>query len=82
MLRPLGNRVVVRPDVKDKVTDSGIVLPDNLKEDAPVTGVVVSGNDTVGSGDHIVFSKYGYDEVEVDGETLYLVSTPTILAIL
>lgn len=82
MIKPLGDRIVVRPDKVEKTTDSGIVLPDSMKEDAPVTGVVVHGNATVGVDEHIIFSKYGYDEVKVDDEILYLVSTPTVLAIL
>ena len=50
-------------------------------EERPVSGVVISGNDTVKEGDRILFSKFGYDEVEIDNEKLFVVSEFNILGI-
>ncbi|MCL2337762.1 MAG: co-chaperone GroES [Firmicutes bacterium] len=83
MIRPLGDRVVVKPLPSEEVTKSGIVLPDTAKE-KPQEGEVVS----VGSGrlldsgvrvaidlkagDKILFSKYAGNEVKID-EVEYLI---------
>jgi len=83
LIRPLGDRVVVKPLPSEEVTKSGIVLPDTAKE-KPQEGEVVS----VGSGrlldsgvrvaidlkagDKILFSKYAGNEVKID-EVEYLI---------
>jgi chaperonin GroES len=82
-IRPLGDRVLVRPDEQPK-EHMGIILPENITE-KPKTGVVLAvgaGNvatDTgertapdVRPGDHIVFSQYGGVDVTL-GETHYLI---------
>lgn len=80
MLKPLNNRVVVKPDEVEKITSSGIILASKVEE-KPVTGIVVSGNNEVSTGDRILFSKFGYDEVELEGEKHYIVSSFNILGI-
>lgn len=85
MLRPTNNRVLVRPDEKETVTESGIVLPENVVE-KPLSGTVISISThrelaPVQVGEHILFSRYGYDETKASGETLYLVSESSILAV-
>lgn len=79
MLKPLNNRIVVRPDVIEEKVVSGIILPS--EKEKPVTGIVVQGNDVVTEGERVVFSRFGYDEVKLDGETLYVVSESLILAV-
>ncbi len=82
MLKPLNDRVVVRADEIQKETASGILLADSVKQERPFTGTVLSGNTDVSEGDRIVFSRYGFDEIELDGEKLCLVSASCILAII
>ncbi len=91
-LKPLGDRVVVKPLSREEVTKSGIVLPDTAKE-KPQEGTVVS----VGSGrildngqkvpmelkegDRVLFAKYAGTEFKRDEEELLILSERDILAI-
>jgi len=92
-MTPLGDRVLVKPQVGETTTAFGIIIPDTAKE-KPETGVVVAvgpGKKTdtgatmpmsVKVGDKVMFSKYGFDEVKVAGVEYYLISETNILAIL
>jgi chaperonin GroES len=92
-MMPLGDRVLVKPQIGETTTLSGIIIPDTAKE-KPETGVVVavgpgkksdSGTTlpmSVKVGDKVMFSKYGFDEVKVAGVEYYLISESNILAIL
>ena len=74
----LNNRILVEPEVGEKQTASGIII---LNEEKPVNGIVVVGNKEVKKGDKIIFSKFGYDEVEIDGKLYYIVSDFNVLGI-
>ena len=92
-IRPVGDRVVVRPAAKEEVTKSGIVIPDTVKE-KPQEGVVVA----VGSGklldngdripleikedDLVLYAKYGGTEFKLDGEDYLVLRESDVLAIL
>jgi chaperonin GroES len=90
-LRPLDDRVVVRPLEAEEMTAGGIVLPDAAQE-KPQRGKVLatgpgklldSGNRgelSVKVGDEVIFGKYGGSEVEVDGEELKILRESDILA--
>lgn len=80
MFKPLNNRALIRPDEKETVTASGFILTDSSVE-KPSTGTVLVGNSIVKDGDRVLFSKYGFDEVEIDKEKLYVVSENCILGI-
>ena len=92
-MTPLGDRVLVKPEVGETTTAFGIIIPDTAKE-KPETGIVVAvgpgkKNDNgnvvpvgVQVGDKVMFSKYGFDEVKLKGEDYYLISEANILAIL
>lgn len=91
---PLGDRVVVTPVVPESVTSFGLIIPETASKEKPETGVVVAvgpgriGDDNmhvpvgVSVGDKIMFNKYGYDEVKINGKEYYIVSEQNILAIL
>ena len=91
-LRPLGDRIVVRPEAKEEVTRSGIVLPDTAKE-KPQEGTIVaigpgrvldSGQRLameVKAGDKVLYAKYAGSEVKVDGEELLILRESDVLAI-
>lgn len=92
-IRPVGDRVVVKPAQKEEVTRSGIVIPDTAKE-KPQEGTIVavgSGklNDNgertpleVKEGDRVLFAKYGGTEFKLDGDDLLVLRESDILAIL
>jgi len=92
-LRPLGDRVVIRPLAREEVTKSGIVLPDTAKE-KPQQGEVVavgpgrildSGERIkmdVNDGDKVLFAKYAGTEFKLEDEELLILSEKDILAIM
>ena len=92
-LKPLGDRVVVKPKAKEETTKSGIVLPDTASE-KPQQGTVLSAgpgrlldNGTrvamdVKSGDDVLFAKYAGTEVKLDGEDYLVIRESDLLAIL
>ncbi|MGH2535653.1 MAG: co-chaperone GroES [Thermomicrobiales bacterium] len=91
-LRPLGDRVVVRPLSREETTKSGIVLPDTAKE-KPQRGTVIAAGagrlDDDGDripmdvtvGDQILFAKYAGTEFKLDDDELLILSEKDILAI-
>lgn len=94
---PLGDRVLLKPlSAEDMATRSasGILIPETVSKEKPEQGTVIAVglgrvNDEgirvamqVAVGDRVVFSKYGYDEVKVDGVEYYLVSEQNILAVI
>jgi chaperonin GroES len=97
-LRPIGDRVVVRRLTDEEMgtkSASGIIIPDTVKAEKPEQGIVIAVGPgkwdedgekripmEVKVGDRVVFSKYGYDEVKVGTEEFYLVSSPSILAVI
>lgn len=91
-LKPLGDRVVVKPAPKEEVTRSGIVLPDTAKE-KPQEGTIIAVGPgrmdedgdriamDVKEGDRILFAKYAGTEMKIDEEDLLILSEKDILAI-
>ncbi len=91
-LRPLGDRVVVKPSAREEMTKSGIVLPDTAKEKPQEGKVIAVGpgafdNDgkriaiDVTTGDKVLYAKYAGTEFKIDGDELLIVSQKDILAI-
>jgi chaperonin GroES len=91
---PLGDRVLIEIPSREEKTKGGIIIPDTVNQEKPEQGVVVavgSGRVTengnvipvkVKIGDKVVFSKYGYDEITVEGKKYYMLREENILAVL
>lgn len=93
MLKPLGDRVVIRVLEQEEKTASGIFLPDTAKEKPSQGEVVAVGPGKVQDdgkrvaldvkvGDKIIFSKYAGTEVKFEGSKYLIVSERDILAII
>ncbi len=92
VLKPLADRVVVKPIKAEEMTKGGIVLPDTAK-DKPQEGEVIAvgtgrilDNGTkvpleVKVGDRVVYSKYSGSEIKIDGEEYLIIRESEILAI-
>src|SRR5947199_6320926 len=90
-LRPLDDRVVVKPVEAEERTAGGIVLPDTAKE-KPQRGTVVSvgpgklldsgerGTLSVTVGDEVIYGKYSGTEIEVNGRDVKILRETDILA--
>ncbi len=92
-ITPLGDRVVVKPLSREDVSASGIIIPDTASREKPERGTVVAVGAgkfddgslvpmTVKIGDTVLFSKYGYDEVKIDGTEYFILTESSVLAIL
>lgn len=92
-LKPLGDKVVVQVTEQEDKTASGIYLPDTAKKKpqegkviAVGTGRVLDSGDrnklSVKQGDKVLFSKYGGNEVNLDGEEYTILDEDQIYAIL
>ncbi len=92
MLKPLADRVVVKPIQMEEKTKGGIVLPDTAKEKpqegeviAVGTGRVLENGTKLASevkvGDRVIYSKYSGSEVKVEDEEYLIIRESDILAI-
>ncbi len=93
MIRPLGERVVVKPTPSEEVTKSGIVLPDSAKEKPQEAEVVAVGSGRLldnGTkvaidlkvGDKILFSKYAGNEVKIDDVEYLILREADVLGVI
>jgi chaperonin GroES len=92
--KPLSNRVFIEPLEGDKMTKSGIVLPDTAEKEKPIQGTVVAvGPGKVNEkgermpmgvkvGSIVLFKKYGPDEIEIDGKKYLVGDEDDILAVI
>ena len=93
VIKPLGDRVVVKRIEEEPKTKGGIVLPDTAKEQPQKGKVIAVGSGRildngqkvpleVKEGDIVVFAKYGGTEIEIDGEEYVILSERDLLAVL
>ena len=90
-IKPLEDRILVRPEEGEETTASGIVIPDTAKEKPQEGEVVAVGPGRfedgkrvpvdVKTGDRVLYSKYGGTEVKVGGEEYLVLSARDVLAI-
>ena len=92
-LRPLADRVVVKPLEREEMTKSGIVLPDTAKEKPQEGTIEAVGNGRfneqsgkrveldVKVGDRVMYAKYAGSEVKIDEVEYLILSEKDILAV-
>jgi chaperonin GroES len=86
-MKPIGDRVIVKPAPADEKTKGGIIIPDTVKE-KPQRGEVVAvgpGKDgnlmTVQVGDIVLYGKYSGQEISFDGNDYLIMREDDILVI-
>ena len=91
-IRPLGDKVVVKALTQDERTAGGIVLPDTAKE-KPQQGTVIAvgpgrvlddgsrAQMAVKEGDTVIYSKYGGNEIKLNGEEYLILDQESIYAV-
>ncbi|MEW6173301.1 MAG: co-chaperone GroES [Bacillota bacterium] len=93
MIRPLGERVVVKPLPMEEVTKGGIVLPDTAKEKPQKGEVMAVGPGRLLDngqrvpidlkvGDQVLYSKYAGNEIKLDGEEYLILRETDILGVI
>ena len=95
-LRPVNDKIVIKPDEKNKEekTESGIILPDTVDQGTLGEGTVIAVGEgmysttgtkipmAVNEGDRVLFNKYSSNqEHKLDGETVFIMSQNEILSI-
>ncbi len=92
-IRPLGEKVIVKPLAQEEKTKSGIVLPDTAKEKPQQGEVLAVGSGRilengqkvpmeVKVGDKVIYSKYAGTEIKIDGEEVLILSERDIHAVI
>ena len=87
-IKPLADRVLVRPAEAEQKTASGIIIPDTAKEKPQRGEVLAVGKGTkdhektVKVGDNVLYGKYSGTEIEIDGEKLMIMKESDIYAII
>ena len=93
-IKPLFDRVIVKPLPKETKTAFGLVIPDTVDKEKPMQGEVVAtgpgkllkdgkrGEMSVKVKDIVLFTKYAPDEIELDGQELLVIEQDKILAII
>ncbi|OIP27748.1 MAG: co-chaperone GroES [Dehalococcoidia bacterium CG2_30_46_19] len=90
-IKPLGDRVVIKPTPKEEVSKGGIVIPDTVKEKPQEGKIIAVGPGKLSEdgkriamevkvGDKVIYSKYAGAEIKVDDEELIIVRESDILA--
>ena len=87
-IKPLADRVLIKPAPAEEKTIGGIIIPDSAKE-KPLRGEIVAvGNGTkdeemvVKPGDTVLYGKYAGTELELDGEKYLIMRQSDVLAVL
>ena len=91
-LKPLGDRIVVKPIEQDEITAGGIMLPDTAKEKPQEGKILAVGpgnrNDAgervlldVAVGDIVLYAKYAGTEIKLEGEKVLVLRESDILAV-
>ncbi len=90
-IKPLADRVLVKPDSAEEKTSSGIIIPDSAKE-KPQRGTVVAAGPgkvengtkidmSVKTGDKVLYGKYSGTELTLDGEDFLIMRESDILGV-
>ncbi|OGY45979.1 MAG: co-chaperone GroES [Candidatus Buchananbacteria bacterium RIFCSPHIGHO2_01_FULL_46_12] len=88
-LKPLSNRVIVKPLTEIETTKSGIILPETVDKEKKAEGEVVGIGDGqkvlklgLKVGDKVLFGKYAGEEVKVDEVEYKILSEEDVLAVI
>lgn len=87
-IKPLADRVLIKPTPAEETTLAGIIIPDSAKE-KPLKGTVMAaGNGTkdeemvLKEGDNVLYGKYAGTEIEFEGEKYLIMRQSDVLAVL
>ena len=93
-IRPLGDRVVIKPAEREEKTKGGIYLPDTASKERPMEGTILAVGEgrlddngkrvamNVQAGDKVLFAKYSGTEYKIDDVEYLILSEKDILGII
>ncbi|MBU0598207.1 co-chaperone GroES [Patescibacteria group bacterium] len=86
-LKPLGDRIIVKPVTEEEITKSGIIIPDTVEKEKKEEGEVMAIGDgekiqklNLKKGDKVIFGKYSGEEVTVDEVEYKVLKDEDVLA--
>ena len=92
-IRPLADRVVIKPAAKEEKSKSGLFLPDTANKEKPQEGTIVAVGEgklddngkrvpvAVAVGDRVLFAKYAGTEIKLDDEDYLILAEKDVLAV-
>jgi chaperonin GroES len=92
-IRPLADRVVIKPQEREEKTRGGLFLPDTASKEKPQEGLVMAVGEgrlddsgkrvpvSVQNGDRVLFAKYAGTEIKLDDEDYLILAEKDILAV-
>lgn len=92
-IRPLADRVVIKPAAKEEKTKGGLFLPDTASKEKPQEGTIMAVGEgrlddngkrvalSVRVGDRVLFAKYAGTEIKLDEEDYLILAEKDVLAI-
>lgn len=86
-LKPLADRVIIKPTAAEEVSMGGIIIPDSAKEKPQRGTVLAVGNGTkdeemvLKEGDTVLYGKYAGTEIDLDGEKVLIMRQNEVLAV-
>ena len=84
-IKPLKDRVVVKPKQAEEKTASGIVLPSSANNEQPQQGEVVAVGEkqkSVKVGDNVLFKSYSPAKIKISNQEIYILEGDDILAVI
>ncbi len=86
VIKPIGERVLIKPVEVEAKTKGGIVLPDTVSKEQPNIGEVIavgSGEKVSGitAGDKVIYAKYAGTEIKKDGDKFIILNADDVLAV-
>ncbi|MFH1426935.1 MAG: co-chaperone GroES [Patescibacteria group bacterium] len=93
-IRPLGDKIIVKPIEKENITKSGIIIPDTADKERPEQGEVIAigpgkildngqrAEMNVQIGNKVLFKKYSPDEFKLEDEELLVLSEGDIIGVI
>ena len=92
-IKPIGDKIVVRPMESEEKTESGIVLPGSAQETPHQGEVIAVGSGVltpdgkrvaleINVGDGVIYGKFGGTELKLNGEKLMVLSEKDVLVVL
>lgn len=86
-VKPLDDRLLIKPLEPESKTSGGIIIPDTAKEKPIIGEVVAVGNDVdlqsiIQVGDKVIFTKYGGEEITIDGNDYRIIQRSDVLGII
>lgn len=84
-IKPLGKRVLIEQQTPEAgKTEAGILIPDTVKKEKPLGGIVIAVGEEVKSvkkGDNVIVAEYSFSKIDADNKEYFLVLEDNILAV-